>query len=94
MSNDEKIPSKIDIPIGDTWKLKTDPFNYILMRKRGKGWGVEGYYSNLEQVFEKIFERTVRDGEAKTINQLLTVVKKTRAEIKQYAQEFKEQWHA
>lgn len=93
MSNDEKIVSSVDILIGDVWKLKTDPLNYILMRKRGKGWGVEGYYNTLEQVFERVFERTIRDSEAKTINQLLAQVKKARAEMKQYALEIKNGTH-
>ena len=92
MSNDEKINSKVDVSFGEVWKLKTDEKNYILMRKRGKGYGVEGYYNNLEQVFTTVFERTVRDGEAKTLNQMLTVVKKARSEMKKYAQELSAKW--
>ena len=86
MTENEKFDtSSIDVAFGDVWKLRADERNYVLLHKRGKGYRIEGYYNTLEQVFSTVFERTIRDSDAKTINQLLKVVKQTRADIKQYA---------
>lgn len=83
-------PNSIKISFGQ-FIVESDPLNYILKRKCGKGYTIEGYYKDLESVFRVIFEKQLRISSAKSISALLRAVRASRKDMARYAKEIDEQ---
>lgn len=80
--------TELEIDLGN-WQLKADTLNFILRRKVGERYVVEGYYQDIEDVFNTLANKRLREADVKSMTALLKEVKALRKDIKQYAEEIK-----
>ena len=81
----------IDIRLGENHRITSDSMNYILQERKevleGKTRGEEyfinlGYYSTISSLLESYMELCIRNSEAKSMKEILDLVKKIREEIR------------
>ena len=61
----------INIPLIDKWRIRSDKYNYMIVREEGGREFIEGYFSKIEEAIQSFIDMKIKGFNSTSVHSLI-----------------------